>query len=295
MSLVSRRAWAAFVTVAILWGVPYLFIRVAVLEVSPVFIAWVRLVVAAVILLPWAAYRGSLRAALARWPWVLLLGAYYMALAWTLIPIAERVIASSLTAIIIAGVPIAVTLINLRRDQPSPLRIVGLVLGFVGVAALVGLDVGITPSQLFAVGCILVVLLCYAFGPVMISRKLKGVEATATSGLAAGFATVILTPIVVFQLPTRIPSVPALLSLAALALLCSVVALVAWFFLIAEAGPARASIVIFLNPAVAVLAGVTLLHERIGLAAVAGMVLILAGSWLATTGRVPALPTARAA
>lgn len=295
MCRVSRRAWAAFVIVAVLWGVPYLFIRVAVMEVTPVFIAWSRLVIAAAILLPWAARRGSLRKALARWPWVLLLGAYYMAIAWTLIPVAEQVVSSSLTAIIISGVPIAVALINLRQEQPSPLQVVGLVIGFAGVIALVGLDVGVRPSQLLAVGCILIVLLCYALGPVMTSRKLKGVEAVATSGLAAGFAGIILTPLVVFQLPTRVPSLAALLSLAALGLLCSVVALVAWFFLIAEAGPARASIVIFLNPAVAVLAGVTLLHEGIGLAAIAGMVLILAGSWLATTGRLPVLSGSRAA
>src|SRR6476646_8238797 len=99
----SRRAWVAFGTVAILWGVPYLLIKVAVGEVSPVVVAWVRLVIAAAILVPFAASRGGLRAALARWRWVLLLGAFYMALAWTLIPLGEKVLSSSLTAIIISG------------------------------------------------------------------------------------------------------------------------------------------------------------------------------------------------
>lgn len=286
----SGRAWAAFATVAILWGVPYLFIKVAVGEVSPVVVAWVRLVVAAVVLLPLAANRGSLRTALGRWRWVLLLGAVYMALAWTLIPLGERVISSSLTAIMIACVPIVVALINFRRERPSPARMAGLALGFVGVAALVGLDVGVGPAQLFGVACVLVVLVCYAAGPVLTSRRLQGIDPVATSALAAGFAALILTPLVAFQLPHQVPSMPVLASLAALGLLCSTVALVAWFFLIQEAGPGRATIVIYINPVVAVVAGVLVLHERIGAVSVLGMVLILAGSWLATTGRLPLVP-----
>jgi drug/metabolite transporter (DMT)-like permease len=292
---VSRRAWIAFVTVAILWGIPYLLIRVADAEVSPVCIAWVRLVVAAIVLLPLAAARGGLGRARGRWRWVLLLGAYYMALAWTLIPLAERVLASSLTAIVIAGVPIVVTVMNLRRERPSPARIAGLVVAFVGVAVLVGLAIGVQPSQLFALGCLLVVLLCYAAGPVMTSRKLGDIDPVATSALAAGFAALILTPVVAFQLPSRAPSGPVLLSLAALGLLCSAVALVAWFTLIRDAGPGRAAIVIYLNPAVAVVAGVLVLRERIGPASIAGLALILAGSWLATRGRLPARTQAAAA
>jgi drug/metabolite transporter (DMT)-like permease len=283
----SRWAWAAFATVAILWGVPYRFIKVAVGEVSPVFVSWVRLVIAVAVLLPFAANRGGLHTALARWRWVLLLGAFYMALAWTLVPLGERVLSSSLTAIMIAGVPIAVALINFRRERLSPVRIAGLALGFVGVAALVGLDVGIGPAQLFGVACILIVLICYAAGPVMTSRKLQGVDPVATSALAAGFAALILTPLVAFQLPSRIPSTPVLLALATLGFLCSTVALVAWFFLIREAGPGRSTIVIYINPVVAVVAGLLVLHERIGGVSVLGMVLILAGSWLATTGRLP--------
>jgi drug/metabolite transporter (DMT)-like permease len=290
----SGRAWAAFVAVALLWGVPYLFIRIAVGEVSPVFVAWSRLVIAAALLLPFAAYRGSLRKALARWRWVLLLGAYYMALAWTLIPTAERVLPSSLTAIMIAAVPIIVALINMRRERPAPLRIAGLALGFAGVAALVGLDVGVHPSQLFAVACLIVVLICYASGPVMTSRKLSGIDSVAVSALAAAFATAILTPIVVFQLPSRLPSPAVLWSLAALGVLCSAVALVAWFFLIQQAGPGRATVVIYINPVIAVLAGVVVLHEHIGVVSVLGMVMILAGSWLATTGRVPLVKPATA-
>jgi drug/metabolite transporter (DMT)-like permease len=290
----TRRAWAAFVAVAILWGIPYLFIRIAVGEVSPVFVAWARLVIAAAVLLPFAASRGSLKDAFARWRWVLLLGSYYMALAWTLIPLAERTLPSSLTAIIIACVPMTVALINLRRDRPTPLRIAGLVIGFAGVAALVGLDVGVQPSQLVAVGCLLVVVVCYASGPVMTSRKLKGIDPAAISALSATFAAAILTPFVAFQLPSRVPSLQVIASLAVLGFLCSALALAVWFFLIQQAGPGRATIVIYINPLVAVLAGVVVLNEHVGFISVAGMVLILTGSWLATTGRVPLLRPAPA-
>jgi drug/metabolite transporter (DMT)-like permease len=282
------------VAVAILWGVPYLFIRIAVGEVSPVFIAWVRLVIAAGVLLPFAASRGSLRAAFARWRWVLLLGAYYMAVAWTLIPLAERTLPSSLTAIIIACVPMTVALINFSRERPSSARIAGLVIGFAGVAALVGLDIGVQPSQLFAVGCLLIVVVCYASGPVMTSRKLSGIDPVAISALAATFAAALLTPIVAFQLPSRVPSLEVLASLAVLGFLCSALALAVWFFLIQQAGPGRATIVIYINPLVAVVAGVVVLNEHINIVSVAGMVLILTGSWLATTGRVPLLRPAPA-
>lgn len=281
----TRRAWAAFVTVAILWGVPYLFIRIAVVEVSPPAVAWTRLLIATVVLLPFAASRHALGPALKRWPWIALLGAFYMALAWTLIPLAETVLPSSLTAIMIAGVPSVVTIMNLGRERPGRERIAGLVIGFLGVALLVGLDIGVRRSQLLAVGAVALVLVCYAAGPILTQRKLAGIDPAASSGLAAAFATLILTPVVAFQLPHRVPSGPVLLSLAALGFLCSAVALVAWFFLIHEAGPARASIVTYLNPVIAVLAGVVILREHVGLSTVAGMALILAGSYLATSSR----------
>jgi drug/metabolite transporter (DMT)-like permease len=157
----------------------------------------------------------------------------------------------------------------------------------VGVAVLVGLEVGVRASQLLALGALLVVLLCYASGPIMTSRKLSDIDPVATSGLAAGFAALILTPFVVFQLPSHSPSASAIGSLAVLGFLCSAVALVAWFTLIREAGPGRATLVIYINPGVAVIAGALVLREHIGAASIVGMVLILAGSWLATRGRIP--------
>jgi drug/metabolite transporter (DMT)-like permease len=283
----SRRAWTAFIAAAILFGVPYLFIKIAVTELAPAFITWVRLVVVALMLLPICAYRGSLSGALAQWRWVFVLGVFYLALAMTLLAFSEQFISSSLTAIIVAGTPIVAAVVNLRHDRPSSARVGGLAMGFVGVAALVGLDIGSNPSQLLGIACLLVVIGCFAVGPVLISRKLNEVAPIATSGLAAAFAAVVLTPMVVFNLPSRIPSVSVLLSLAVLAVLCTALGLITMFVLIQEAGPSRATTYLFVNPLVAVLAGVLVLHERIGAASMLGMILILGGSWLATVDRLP--------
>lgn len=281
----SRRAWAAFGVMAVVWGLPYLFMRVAVVEVSPVFVAWSRLTIAAVLILPLAAGRGVLGSARGRLRWIALLAAFYMALAFTMLPLAETVLPSSLTAIVIAGVPIVVTLVTLRSERPSGSRVAGLALGFAGVGALVGLDIGVKPAQLLALGALAIVLASYALGPLLTRSRLQDVHPLAVSGLTAGTAALLLTPATLFQLPHHLPSRPVLLSLLGLGVLCSAVALVTWFFLIQEAGPVRATVVPYVNPVVAVIAGALVLHERIGPGAVIGMALILTGSWLATTGR----------
>lgn len=281
----SRRAWLAFAAMGLIWGLPYLFMRVAVAEVSPVFVAWTRLLTAAVLLLPVAAQRGTLASVRGKLGWLALLAAFYQALAFTMLPLAERVLPSSLTAIVIAGVPIVVTVLTFRGDRPSPERLAGLAIGFTGVAVLVGLDIGIRPAQLLAVGFLLVVLACYAAGPLLVRSRLGAVHPVALSATSAGMAAVMLTPAAVLQWPGHIPSTGVILSLAGLGVLCTALAFVLWFFLIQDAGPARATLVPYVNPIVAVLAGALVLHEKVGAAAIAGMVLILSGSWLATRSR----------
>lgn len=280
----------------LLWGLPYLFMRVAVAEVSPVFVAWSRLLTAAALLLPIAVWRGVLGTVRGRLPALALLAAFYQALAFTMLPLAERVLPSSLTAIVIAGVPIVVTLISLRSEPLSPARLAGLALGFGGVAVLVGLDIGIRAAQLAAVGYLVVVLACYAAGPILVKTRLAGVHPLALSATSAGMAAMMLTPAVAFQWPGHLPSSGVLAALAGLGVLCTALAFVLWFFLIQEAGPVRATVVPYVNPVVAVLAGALVLGERVGPAAIAGMVLILGGTWLATRGgRSPAPAAAQEA
>lgn len=289
------RVWLAFATVAVLWGVPYFMIKVAVGEVSPLFVAWARLLLAAAILLPIAASRGALRPVLARWRWGLVIAIGYYAVPFTLIPTGETYISSSLTAIIIAGVPLIIAALSLRSERPTRRSLAGLVTGFVGVALLVGIDVGGRASELIGVGCILVVTICYAVGPLIIARHLSGIDSIATVAATTGTAAGLLTPLMLLQAPTRVPSLGVIAALVALGALCTAVALAAYFYVIKEAGPGRASIVTYINPAIAVLAGVVLLRESLTLTSVAGMALILAGSWLATTGRAAARAATSAA
>lgn len=282
----TPRAWAAFVIVSIVWGVPYYLIKVTVGEVPPALVAWSRLALCAVLLLPLAASRGALRPAWERRWWVAALGLGYMALPFTLIPIGERFISSSLAAIIIGAVPLVVALITLRAERPRPLRIVGLLVGFAGVATLVGVDVGGRREELIGVACLALVAILYAAGPVVTSRRLAETDPVATVAIASSIGVAALSPVVLVSgLPNRVPSKEVLLALLALGVACTAVGLALYFFLVTEAGPARASVVTYLNPAVAVIVGVTLLHERVTVATLAGFALILAGSWLATLGR----------
>jgi drug/metabolite transporter (DMT)-like permease len=278
----TPRAWAAFAAVAILWGFPYFFIKVAVGEVSPLLVAWSRLILCAALLLPLAGARGGLPQAWAHRRWVAVLGISYLALPFTLIPIGERFISSSLTAIIIAGVPLTVAVINLRAERLRPVRVAGLLVGFAGVATLVGLDVGGRPSELIGAGCIVIVTILYAVGPVLTSRRLGGVDPIASVAIASAVAAAVLTPGLLFSLPGRVPSPGVLLALLGLGVACTAVALAAYFTLISEAGPGRAAVVTYINPAIAVLIGVAILHERITPFSLGGLILILAGSWLAT-------------
>ncbi len=281
------RVWLAFATVAVLWGIPYFLIKVAVGELSPFVVAWGRLFLGAALLLPIALSRGAVLPVTRRWRWAVALAVLYYAFPFTLIPVGETFISSSLTAIIIAAVPLTITLLNLRRERPSATRVTGLVIGFVGVAVLVGIDAGGRASELIGVACILAVTVFYAIGPLIISRRLGGLDPIGTTGATTAIAAVVLTPIAIWQAPSRLPAAGVILAVVALGALCTAVALTAYFYVIREAGPSRASVVTYINPAIAVLVGVVLLHERLTVTAVGGMLLILIGSWLATTGRVP--------
>jgi drug/metabolite transporter (DMT)-like permease len=281
----TPRAWAAFVTVSVVWGIPYFLIKVAIGEVSPVAVAWSRLLLCALLLLPLALARGTLGPAWKQWRWLAAVGVSYMALPFTLIPFGERFISSSLAAIMVATVPLLVAVMTLRAERPPLTRVIGLLVGFAGVAALVGVDVGGRPAELIGVGCLAVVALCYAVGPVLTSRRLAASDPIATVTIASGASVATLTPLLLFSLPNRVPSPGVILALITLGVLCSAVGLAAYFYLIGVAGPGRASIVTYLNPAIAVLVGVAFLHERITPGVLAGLFMILAGSWLATRGR----------
>jgi drug/metabolite transporter (DMT)-like permease len=287
----TRRGWIAFATLSVIWGVPYLFIRIAVRGgVPPLVLAWGRVTLAAVILLALAAQAGTLGSLRGHRRAVIGLALAEIVFPFSLIAAGEQHVSSSLAAIEIASVPLILVCLALRFDaseRPTPARAAGLVIGFMGVVALVGIDVAGRSSELLGSGAILVAAVGYAIGPMIIKHRLARLDARATMGASLAVASVILTPLAAVTWPARVPTGGALASVAVLGVLCTAIALVILPVLIAEAGPSRATVITYINPLVAVVLGVALLGERPGAGAVAGLLLILAGSWLSTGGRLP--------
>ena len=287
----SARAWTAFAAVSTLWGMPYMFIKIAVDDgVPPAFLAFVRVALGGAVLLVLAWRAGTLGALRGRWRWLAIYAMFEIAIPFPLIAGGEQHVASSLAAIIIAAVPLFIALLALRFDpaeRATGSRLVGLIVGLVGVVALVGIDVAGRTEELLGAGAILLAAVGYAAGPMIYKRKLADVDARATMGASLIVAAAVLAPLAAVDPPSSSPSTSALVALVVLGLFCTAAAFVFFGALIAEVGPGRALVITYVAPVVAVALGVTVLGERPGAGAVAGLLLILAGSWLSTDGRLP--------
>jgi drug/metabolite transporter (DMT)-like permease len=273
----------------VIWGIPYLLIKVAIRAVEPSVLVLARTGVGALVLVPIALQRGELGLVLARWKPLLVYTAVEIAGPWLLLSTAEQRLSSSLAGLLIAAVPLvgAVLSLALRDAQHVNARMVGgLLLGVAGVAALVGLDV--SGSNAGSVGMIGVVAVCYAVGPVILVRYLSDLPSLGVVAASLALCCAAYVPIGIAQWPTRAPGSRPLLALVALGVVCTALAFVLFFHLIAEVGPLRATVITYVNPAVAVTLGVVFLHERFKASTGLGFALILAGSFLAT-GRRPAL------
>jgi drug/metabolite transporter (DMT)-like permease len=265
----------------VIWGIPYLLIRVAVEEVSPGTLVFLRTGLAALLLVPIASMRGEVRLALAVWRWLLVFTAIEIALPWVLLSSAERHVSSSLAALIIAGVPlIGAAIVWASGERPGRSSLVGLLVGLAGVGAIVGTEIGGASTTAFVeLGAVAV---CYAVGPIILARFLQGVPALAVVAVSLGITAVAYAPIAAFNLPDRMLSGRVIASVLGLAFLCTALAFLFFFALIAEIGPVRATVITYVNPAVAAIAGVTILDESFTAGMVVGFVLVLAGSFLAT-------------
>jgi len=288
---VSTRAWTAFAAVSILWGIPYLFIRIAVDHgMPPLFLAWSRIALSAVVVVV-IAWRGGARFELrGRVRWLLAFAILEFAVPFPLIATGERHVASSLTAIIIAAVPLIIAVLALRFDHAERARgrrLVGLLVGFGGVVALVGIDVAGNGRELLGAGEVLLAACGYAGGPMLMKSHLRDMDSRAMTAIALVIATVLLTPAAAFQLPTRAPSTAAIVSVVVLVLFCTAGAFLIYMYLVGEVGPGRAAVITYVAPVLALALGIIVLGEHPGAGAVVGLLLILAGSWLSTDGRLP--------
>ena len=287
----SARAWAAFAAVSTLWGIPYLFIKVAVDDgVPPAFLAWARVVLGGAVLLLLARRAGALGSLRRHWRWLWVFAAFEIAVPFPLIAAGERHVSSSLAAILIAAAPLFVVLLALRFDpseRAHGTRLAGLVIGLVGVVALVGVDVAGQTDELIGAAAILVAAFGYAAGSMVLKRHLADLDPRASMGASLALAALLLTPAVAIDPPAAVPSASAIAALLVLGLLCTAAAFVFYGALVVEVGPGRALVITYVSPVVAVALGVAILGERPGAGAVAGLLLILAGSWLSTDGRLP--------
>jgi drug/metabolite transporter (DMT)-like permease len=289
----SARAWLLFAAVSVVWGVPYFFIKVAVdADVPPAFVAWSRIALGAAILLPLAVHRGALRGLGDRRRPIAIYAATEIAVPFTLIAIGEQHVSSSLTAILIASMPLILAVLSLRlapEDRPRGLRLVGLFIGLGGVVALLGIDVAGKSSELLGAALILVAAVGYATAPIVIKRSLADLDPLGPVAVSLGVSALVLLPAAIAAPPDAVPSLDAFGSIVALGVICTAAGLILFFALIAEAGPSRASVITYFNPLVAVVLGLLVLDEHLGAASAVGLTLILAGSWLATGGRPSSL------
>ena len=270
----------------VIWGIPYLFIRVAVSEVSPATLVFLRTGVAVVILAPFVLARGGLAPLRGKWIALLTFAAVEIGIPWLMLSSAEQRITSALAGLLISAVPlVSVIIVTARgnREHLSATTLSGLLLGLVGVVLIVGLD--LHASSLAALGEMAVVIVCYALGPMILARFLAGVPSVKVIGVALTLCCIAYSPLALVQWPHRAIGFNAAASIGVLAVICTAIAFLLFFALIAEIGPVRSTVFTYVNPAVAAVLGAAVLREPLTWAMGAGFVLVLAGSVLATRRR----------
>jgi drug/metabolite transporter (DMT)-like permease len=280
---VSRRAVVLFALMSVIWGIPYLFIRVAVAEVSPGVLVFARTGIAALILLPFAIARTDLTTVLARWRWVVVFAAVEIGVPWYLLGSAEQEVTSSLAALLIASVPLIGTVVALvtgSRHRVGRTGVAGLFVGLVGVAAIVGVNLGTSDPR--ALVEIALVAVGYAVGPAILARRLGGLPSVGVMAVSLTLVAVAYAPVAAVGWPATMPSADALFSILVLGTVCTALAFVLFSALIAEIGPVRATVITYINPAVAAVLGVVVLSEPFTLPMAVGFGLVLAGSAMAT-------------
>jgi drug/metabolite transporter (DMT)-like permease len=279
----TRRGLALFGAMCVIWGIPYLLIRVAVRDLSPASLVLARTGVAALLLLPIAAFRDELRPVVRHWVPLLAFAGVEIALPWILLGDAEQEISSSLTALLIAAVPLIGAVIARttgERERLGLQSLLGLLVGLAGVAAIVGLN--LEGAGAVPIGEVGLVAVCYAVGPVILQRWLADLPPLGVIAASLGITTLVYLPIAAFSLPQEMPSAEVIWSVLGLAVVCTAIAFLLFFALIAEVGSVRATVITYVNPAVAAVLGVAILEEHFTTGMTVGFVLVLLGSVLAT-------------
>ncbi|NNN03085.1 MAG: DMT family transporter [Acidimicrobiaceae bacterium] len=280
--LVTRRGWVLFAMMAVLWGIPYLLIRIAVRQLDPGVVVLGRTAPAALLLAPLVVRNGQLRAVLTHWRWITLFGVVEFGAPWYLMSSAERHVTSSFTSLMICAVPLFTLVLSRRsstHEKLPPRRLIGLFTGALGVALLVGVNVH---GDLRWVAMLLVVCVGYSLGPMILQHRLSEVPGPAVVFGATGIVALLWVPYGALHWPSHV-SAQTLGAIATLSLLCTAGAFLTFFELVKEVGANRSTVVVYSNTALAVLLGIALLHEPLTASIVVGFPLIMAGSYFATS------------
>lgn len=282
----TRRGLVLFALMAVIWGIPYLFIRVAVGELAPAALVFFRTGLATLVLVPIALVRADLRRVLARWRWVVAFAAVEVIVPWILLASAEQRITSSLAGLLVAGVPLVGAVIAMASgssDRLGRAGVGGLLVGLLGVAAIVGGDIG--ADNLTALLEMAGVVVGYAVGPAILSRRLAGVSSLGVMALSMLLSVVVYAPLAALQWPATVPGTDVVASVLTLGVVCTALAFLLFAALIEELGPVRATVITYVNPAVAAVLGVLVLGEAFTLPMGIGFALVIVGSALATRTR----------
>ena len=286
----DRRSWILLLTLGAIWGASYMFIEIGLRDLSPAMIVFVRVALAALVLIPVAAAQGALSGIRPYAIWLVAIAAIQVAGPFLLIGAGQEEISSSLAGILVASAPLFTALLAIwvdHEERSHGLRLGGILIGIGGVALLLGVDLGGEGAAL--VGGLFIVLasLGYAIGGFMVKHRLAGIPPVAMSGLVMAAAAVLMIPLAVATAPDEAPGLGPSAAIAALGVVGTGIAFVIFYGLIGSVGPARAFLVTYIAPGFAVVYGATLLDEEITAVTIGGLALILAGSWLAAEGRLP--------
>lgn len=282
----SRRSWWHFALVGFLWGVPYLFMRVAVREYHPSVIVFARVFIGTLLLFPIALKRKAIKPAIPYLKYIAIYTVFEMVFPWILITSAEKEINSGLTGLLVATVPIWASIMAAALSNDMTVfhktRLIGLLIGFIGLILIVGIESLTGESAPLAIAAVILASIFYAYATNLIVRKAPSVDGVTINAISMLITAIIYAPFAAVNFPSKAVSINANLSILGLGVLSTAMAFYYFFMLMNEIGPARGSLVTYLNTAVAVFLGSILLNEKFTLGMALGLPLVLVGSYLAS-------------
>jgi drug/metabolite transporter (DMT)-like permease len=286
----ERRAWFWLLALGAIWGASYMFIAIGLRDLSPGMVAFLRIALAAAVLIPVAAAQGALSGARRYAGWLVLVGAVQVAGPFILISAGEEEISSSLAGILVAAAPLWTAVLAIwvdHEERSQGLRLAGVLIGFAGVGLLLGVDLGGGGSELLGGLAVVAAALGYAIGGLLVKHRLTGLAPVGMSGLVMTASALLLLPVAFATSPDSFPSLGPIAAVTALGVVGTGIAFVIFYWLISTVGPARSFIVTYVAPGFAIVYGAVFLSEEITPATIGGLALILAGSWLSVEGRLP--------